>query len=71
MTGKEFIRRVRRLGSRNQVIVEWRPELGKGSHGILSYGPRRTVVRNPKDELKKGALHGMLKQLGLRLDELT
>jgi mRNA interferase HicA len=26
---------------------------------------RRTVVRNPKDELKTGTLHAMLKQLGL------
>jgi len=28
-------------------------------------GDRRTVVRSPKDELKTGTYHGMLKQLGL------
>ena len=44
---------------------EWRPDLGKGSHGILILGDRRTIVRNPKDELKTGTLHAMLKQLGL------
>jgi hypothetical protein len=27
---------------------------GKGSHGVLIFGDRRTVVRNPKDELKVG-----------------
>ena len=41
------------------------PDLGKGSHGIMILGDRRTVVRNPKDELKSGTLHAMLKQLGL------
>jgi mRNA interferase HicA len=44
---------------------EWRPDLGKGSHGVLLLGERRTVVRNPKDELKTGTLRAMLKQLGL------
>jgi len=28
------------------------------------------VVRNLKDELKKGTLHAMLKQLGLTLEDL-
>lgn len=28
-------------------------------------GDRRTVVRNPKDELKSGTYHAMLRQLGL------
>ena len=46
------------------------PELGKGSHGVLVLGKRRTVVRNPKDELKTGTLHGMLKQLGLSKNDI-
>ncbi len=41
------------------------PQRGKGSHGTLYLGDRWTVVRNTKDELKKGTLHGMLKQLGI------
>jgi mRNA interferase HicA len=47
------------------LAFEWRPERGKGSHGLLILGDRRTVVRNPKDELKTGTYHAMLKQLGL------
>jgi mRNA interferase HicA len=39
---------------------------GEGSsHGTLYLGDKCTVVRNPKDELKKGTLHAMLKQLGI------
>lgn len=37
---------------------------------MLVLGDRRTVVRNPKDELKKGPLHAMLAQLGLTLKDL-
>ena len=46
------------------------PDLGKGSHGILILGDRRTVVRNPEDELKTGTLHAMLKQLGLSREDI-
>lgn len=38
---------------------------GKGSHGTLYFGDKRTIVRNLKDELKTGTLHAMLKQLGI------
>ena len=49
--GNEFIRRVHRHAKDHGLSFEWRPDLGKGSHGILILGDRRTVVRNPKDEL--------------------
>lgn len=63
--GNEFIRRIQRYARDHGLRFEWRPDLGKGSHGILLLGERRTVVRNSKDELKTGTLHAMLKQLGL------
>lgn len=68
--GKEFIRRVQRHARDRGLRFEWRPDLGKGSHGILVLGDRRTVVRNPKDELKTGTLHAMLKQLGLSREDI-
>lgn len=71
MKGSEFIRRIRRLGRRKGVSVEIVAERGKGSHRLLYYGSRRTVIRNPKDELKKGTLHAMLRQLGLTLRDLN
>jgi mRNA interferase HicA len=63
--GSEFIRRVQRHAKSRGLRFDWRPDLGKGSHGILILGERRTVVRNSKDELKTGTLHAMIKQLGL------
>lgn len=68
--GAEFIRRVHRYAKDHGLSFEWRPDLGKGSHGILILGDRRTVVRNPKDELKTGTMHAMLKQLGLSREDI-
>jgi mRNA interferase HicA len=65
MRGNEFIKRVKQYAKTHGIHCEWYPDMGKGSHGILILGNRRTVVRNPKDELKTGTLHAMLKQLGL------
>jgi mRNA interferase HicA len=63
------MRRVRKLGRRREVAVNWVPERGKGSHGTLYYGPRFTMVQNLNRELKTGTLHAMLDQLGLTLGE--
>jgi mRNA interferase HicA len=68
--GVEFVRKVRRLGKIRGVSVALLAERGKGSHTTLYYGERLTVVGDLKGELKKGTLHAMLTQLGLRLEDL-
>jgi len=70
MTGAEFIRRVRKLGRKRGVVVVWEAKRGKGDHGTLSYGERRTTVGGLRRELKVGTLHAMLRQLGLTLSDL-
>ena len=62
--------KVKQVGRRNGVRVQFVARRGKGSHGTLFYGARFTIVRNPKDELKKGTLHAMLDQLGLNFEDL-
>ena len=66
MKGSEFLRRVQNLAHTKGISCSWHPDKGKGSHGVLKYGDRRTVLRNLKDELKTGTYHGMLKQLCLK-----
>lgn len=70
MRGNEFIRRAQKCTKRNGISFAWRADRGKGSHGVLTMGDLRTVVRNPKDELKTGTYHAMLKQLGLTEHDL-
>lgn len=70
MKGIEFIRKIKALGKKNGVtvrVVSWR---GKGSHQTLYFGERFTVIRNPKDELKTGTYHAMLKQIGVDENDL-
>ena len=70
MKGNEFIKRVRKYGKQHGKHVEWVAERGKGSHGTLYLGNNYTVVRNPKDELKTGTFNAMLKQLGLKKEDI-
>lgn len=65
LKGSEFVRKVRALAGKKAIRVEYKAERGKGSHGTLYYGDKRTTVRNLKDELKTGTLQAMLKQLGI------
>ena len=69
MKGAEFIRKIKKLGRKNDAPVKFITRRGKGSHGTLFYGENFTIVRNPKDELKTGTMHAMLDQLGLTLDD--
>ena len=70
MTGNEFIRKVKALGKQRGVKVVLNASRGKGSHQTLYFGSAFTVVRNPKDELKTGTLHGMCDQLGIRASDI-
>jgi mRNA interferase HicA len=70
MRGNEFIRQVQKYAKGSGIAFTWRADRGKGSHGLLTLGDLRTVVRNPKDELKTGTYHAMLKQLGLTEHDL-
>ena len=70
MRGNEFIRKVKALGKTRRVSVTLNASRGKGSHQTLYYGSAFTIVRNPKDELKTGTLHGMCAQLGLKASDL-
>ena len=67
VNGAEFVRRARRYARKARLELRFDPGRGKGSHGLLYVGNRRTVVK--RGELKPGALRGMLKQLGIREED--
>ncbi len=70
MNGNEFIRRVRKLGKRQDVVVELVAHRGKGSHGTLYFGPRRTTVKDRRKEIGKGLLAAMCRQLGIDPEDI-
>ena len=63
MNGVEFIRRAKRYTRRHGLGFRFVPARDKGSHGLLTIGQRRTVVKH--GEISKGMLTSMLKQLGI------
>ena len=71
MIGGEFVRRIERLGKARGISVRFVSHQGKGSHGRLYYGERFTTVKDRKQEVGKGLLSAMLKQLGLNLNDLN
>lgn len=70
MRGGEFVRKIRKYARKRKIACEWRPERGKGSHGVLILGENRTVVPDLKAELKTGTYHALLKQLGLAQSDI-
>ena len=70
MTGREFIDRVRNISRARGIPVRIDTKRGKGSHIIVYYARRKTVVKDRHKELSVGLLSAMLRQLGLRNDDL-
>lgn len=63
MDGLELLRRLRRLAKRRGVSCRFSRQRGKGSHGTVNFGDRKTTVKS--GEIGEGLLNDMLKQLGL------
>jgi len=67
MTGKEFIKRAKRHAERTGKTYRFNPRHGKGSHGMLYIGERRTTVK--RGELSAGVFLSMLRQLEIAKED--
>ena len=65
MTGREFIRRARKIGNERGIAVSTDEKRGKGSHSVLFYGHRKTIVKDRRKELGPGLMSKMIRDLGL------
>ncbi|MFZ5789438.1 MAG: type II toxin-antitoxin system HicA family toxin [Pseudomonadota bacterium] len=70
MKGDEFVKRVQRLGKARDVPVVFDKRHGKGSHGTLYYGAKKTTVKDRRKEIGPGLLKAMLDQLGLKKSDM-
>jgi mRNA interferase HicA len=71
VTGVELLRKLKQLAKDRGVRFEYESRHGKGSHGQLLFGDRLTTIKDLKKEIGPGLLHDMLKQLGVKKDELS
>ena len=67
VNGAEFIERARRYAKKTGQDFHVNAKRGKGSHGMLYIGNRRTTVQ--KGELKPGTFRNMLKQLDIQKED--
>ena len=65
MTGNDFLCRLTRLGRARGVAVWFDARHGKGSHGTVYYGSRKTTLKDLRKEIGPGLVARMLAQLGL------
>jgi mRNA interferase HicA len=70
MTGAELLRLITRLGRARGAAVHYDAQRGKGSHGTLYFGGRRTTLKDPHKEIGPGLLRKMLIDLGLNRRDL-
>lgn len=61
---------MQKLGKVRSIAVVFDKRHGKGSHGTLYYGARKTTVKDRKKEIGPGLLSAMLEQLGLTKADL-
>lgn len=70
MNGRQFIAKVRKLGRSRGLTVYFVASKGRGSHGTLYFGGRKTTVKDRKKDIGKGLLAQMLRDIGIGPDEL-
>lgn len=70
MTGNEFLRRLGVLARERGISLQIISRRGKGSHVILRFGERKTVLKDRKKEIGPGLLHSMCRQLGIDRNDL-
>lgn len=69
VTGAKLPRHLRELARRCKLGFRFDPRRGRGDHGTVYFGGRQSLLPG-RGELKTGTLHGILRDLGLRLDDL-
>ncbi len=70
MNGREFLKRLRRLGKANGVTIRYDGKPGKGSHGRVYYGTAFTTIKDLKKEIGSGLLIKMRSDLQLTKEDL-
>ena len=61
------MRRAKRYAATNGLDFRFEQARGKGSHGQLYVGRRRTMVK--RTELSQGLLRNMLRDLGIKKED--
>ena len=70
MKSKQFVDSVRRLASKRGITVTLDKKRGKGSHAMLRFGDRRTILKDLRKTVGPGLLRKMCRDLGITPEDL-
>jgi mRNA interferase HicA len=70
MTGRECIRRLRRLARKRGLRVVLDVAAGKGDHATIYLDGRRTLIPDMAGDLRPGTFRAMCRNLGINPREL-
>lgn len=70
MNGRELLKKLKKLARLKNEQLQLLKSRGKGSHGTLYFGDKRTILKDLKKEIGKGLLDSMLEDLGIKKDEI-
>ncbi len=65
MNSRELLRKLRRLGA----TID--PDRGKGGHVRVELAGRRSIVPTGSKEIRRGTLFSILRDLGVKLEDLS
>ena len=68
MNGNELLKKLKKHGKKKGQKVVYDKAHGKGSHGTIYFGDKRTTLKDPRKEIGKGLLQSMLDDLGIDED---
>ena len=70
MNGNELLKKLRKIARERNIKLKLVKSHGKGSHGTLYLGDKKTTLKDPKKEIGPGLLKAMLDRLGLKKNDI-
>ncbi|MCP4575215.1 MAG: hypothetical protein GY846_02860 [Deltaproteobacteria bacterium] len=70
MNGNELLKKLKKIAKERKIDCELSKSHGKGSHGTLYFGGKKTIMKDPKKEIGPGLLKAMLDTLGLKKKDI-
>jgi len=66
INGNELLKKLKKIAKERKLNLELVKSHGKGSHGTLHFGDKKTIMKDPKKEIGPGLLKAMIDRLGLK-----
>ena len=70
MTGREFVRRVRRYARLRRLAFRFDPSQGKGDHAAVYLSDRKTMVPDMRKDIRVGTFRKMCRDLAINPRDL-